>query len=61
MARPRKDGKSVNLYLDRKVVERLEQYCKETGQTKTMAIERMLTREMGQYFKQPEDRRVPVK
>lgn len=44
MPRPKKDGKVVNLYLDRAVVERLERYCTLKGQTKTMAVERILTK-----------------
>lgn len=61
MARQKKDGKIVNLYLDRQVVSRLEKYCDETGQTKTTAIERMLAKELDKYFEQPEDNRVPIK
>ncbi len=42
MARAKKNGKYVNYYIDATVVERLEQYCEETGLTKTMALERIL-------------------
>lgn len=55
------DGKIVNLYLDRQIFSRLENYCDETGQTKTTAVERMLSKELNQYFEQPEDKRVPIK
>lgn len=42
MARPKKDGVSINCYLDRNLYERLCYYAEEKGQTKTLAIERIL-------------------
>ena len=42
MARAKKDGQYINCYAEREVVEKLEEYCKETGLTKTVAIERIL-------------------
>lgn len=59
MPRQKKDGKIVNFYLSREVIERLEKYCKETGQSKTAAAERMMSNELDLYFKQPEGKRVP--
>lgn len=38
MAREKKDGRHINLYIERKIIEMLEQYCEEVGQTKTVAI-----------------------
>ena len=43
MARKKKDGKHINLYVDRSVVQRLRNYAEEKGQTVTMALERILT------------------
>lgn len=43
MSRPKKDGKALNLYIERDVLEKLETYCEETGLTKTKAIERILS------------------
>ena len=43
MGRPAKDSKALNLRLDSKVWDRLEEYCQETGITKTTAVERILT------------------
>ena len=43
MGRPAKDSKALNLRLDSKVCDRLEEYCQETGITKTTAVERILT------------------
>lgn len=45
MARPKiKESKAVNLKLDVSVVEQLEEYCNETGLSKTVAIERILSK-----------------
>lgn len=43
MARPRKDGTHVNLYLDRMIMEKVETVAKEEGITKTHLIEMALT------------------
>lgn len=44
MARPRKDGEKISLYLDKATVNRLREYAEEKGQTLTMAMERLLTK-----------------
>ena len=43
MARKKKDGEHINLYVDRVVVEKLRDYAEDKGQTVTMALERILT------------------
>ena len=58
MARAKKDGRYVNYYIEREVYEKLETYCEEVGQTKTVAIERILTRYLDNYFDVPEEKRV---
>ena len=45
--------------LDRKVSERLTEYCDATGQSKTTAVERILLSGITEYFDQPEGHRVP--
>ena len=40
----KKDGKILNLYIDKKVIEQLEKYAEEKGQTKTIAVMRLLTK-----------------
>ena len=50
MARAKKDGQYINCYIEKDVVETLEQYCNETGLTKTVAIERILTKYFDEYF-----------
>lgn len=42
MARPKKDGKYINFYMDADVYAALEKYTEETGLTKTMTMERAL-------------------
>lgn len=42
MPRKKKDGRYINYYLERELVERLEQYAEQKGQTMTTAIERIL-------------------
>lgn len=42
MARAKKDGEKISLYLDRQVMEDLRAYAEEKGQTVTMAMERIL-------------------
>lgn len=42
MARQKKDGRSVSFYLDRALMEKVEEHAKENGQTLTMAVERLV-------------------
>lgn len=42
VGRPKKDYVSLNVKLDADVAESLNDYCKLTGQTKTLAVERAL-------------------
>lgn len=42
MARPKKDGQSFNCYLDRLLYLRLCYYADERGQSRTVAVERIL-------------------
>ena len=43
MARAKKDYRNLTIKLDRTVSDDLEQYCAKMGQTKTTAIERILS------------------
>ena len=40
MARQKKDGEKISLYVDKEILERLRTYALEKGQTLTMALER---------------------
>ena len=40
MAKPKKDGKYINIFMIRELAERLEAYSAETGIPKTFLIEK---------------------
>ncbi len=42
MARAKKDYRKVSFNLETEIVERLEVYCDAKGQSKTVAVERIL-------------------
>ena len=42
MARQKKDGRNVNFYIDRTIMEKVERHAEENGQTLTKAVERLL-------------------
>lgn len=43
MARQKKNGQYLNVKIDANVYQRLEDFCENTGYTKTAAVERALT------------------
>lgn len=49
MAREKKDGRHINLYIEREIIESLEKYCEKVGQTKTVAIERALKQYLAEF------------
>lgn len=57
MSRTKKDAKILNIKLDRKIHEQLEQFCDESGMTKTIAVEKILQRYFEEYFKRSKDDR----
>ena len=57
MARPKKDGKVLNMKLGMTTYEKLERFCEESGQTKTLAVERFLDKCLNEYFSKPESER----
>lgn len=50
MARPRKDNVPVSFRLERTVYEKLNQFCEDSGQAKTVAIERALEMYIDDYY-----------
>ena len=50
MPRPKKDNHSMTIRLATSIFDRLTQYCEDSGQTKTVAIERALTMFMNDYY-----------
>ena len=55
MARPKKDGKYVNFYMDSELLKRLEKYCEETGLSKTAAIERFIAKGLEKEYKKQDN------
>lgn len=55
MAREKKDYVVLNCKLDRDVAERLDRYCDIKGQTKTLAVERILATHFDEYDKTQDD------
>ena len=54
MSRTKKDAKILNIKLDREIHEQLEQFCDESGMTKTIAVEKILAQYLTRYFERPE-------
>ena len=57
MSRTKKDAKILNIKLDREIHEQLEQFCNESGMTKTIAVEKILQHYFEDYFQRPEEER----
>ena len=55
MARPKKDGKTVSLIMEKELFDRLEAYCDETYLTKTAAIEKALKMLLDRYEERKTD------
>lgn len=61
MPRQKKDAKILNIKLDRKIHEQLEQFCEESGMTKTIATEKILSKYFEEYFSRLEEERTLFK
>lgn len=49
MPKPRKGWKALNIKIQSSVYEQLEKYCEDTGQSKTVAVERILSKAFEKY------------
>ena len=49
MPRPKKDYVPLNVKLDSAIMERFKKYCDAMGQTKTTALEMILTKHLDEY------------
>ena len=49
MARPKKNGTYLNVCIETPIYQRLEDFCNDSGQSKTVAVERALTGYFDQY------------
>ncbi len=61
MPRAKKDAKILNIKLDRGIHEQLEQFCNESGMTKTIATEKILAQFFAEYFLRPKKDRTLFK
>lgn len=63
MPRPKKDDKILHIPWVAPVYDKLEQFCEESGMTKTVAIERGLSQFFEPNFKRPvnERKRISIK
>ncbi len=57
MAQFKKDAKIINMKLDRGIYNKLEQFCCETGLSKTTATEKILDLYLTEYLEKPENER----
>lgn len=57
MPRTKKDAKILNVKLATPVYERLEEFCEESGMSKTVAAEKIFTQFFDTYFDRPESER----
>lgn len=49
VSRPRKQYKQLNIKMNAEIYDLLSNYCEEKGQTKTMAIERIIGKYLNDY------------
>lgn len=57
MPRQKKDAKILNIKLATPISEQLETFCEETGMSKTIATEKILSQYLDEYFSRPEQDR----
>ena len=49
MPKHKKDWKALNIKIQSEVYDELEKYCEETGLSKTVAVERILSKVFKEY------------
>lgn len=49
MPRKKKNGQYINLKIDKSIYSAFEKYAEEKGQTKTLALERILKKHLDEY------------
>ena len=57
MPRPKKDARQLSIKLASEVHDKLDRFSEETGMNKTVAVEKMLTKYLDEYFEKPESER----
>ena len=61
MPRQKKDAKILNIKLAKEISDQLEQFCEESGISKTVATEKTLSQYFEEYFSRPEEERTLFK
>lgn len=61
MPRQKKDAKILNIKLAREISNQLEQFCEESGISKTVATEKKLSKYFEEYFSRLEEERMLFK
>lgn len=61
MPRQKKDAKILNIKLAREISNQLEQLCEESGISKTVATEKILSKYFEEYFSRLEEERTLFK
>ena len=49
MAKPRKEAQPLSIRMDKPTFDRLNEYCEDSGQSKTVAIERAINKYIDEY------------
>lgn len=57
MPRQKKEACILNIRIATAINDKLEKFCEESGQTKTLAVERFLNKCLDDYFAKPEAER----
>ena len=55
MARPKKEGHNVSLYMDKPIAEKLDLFCSRSGIPKTVVIEKAVDAYIDEYYKRNPD------
>ena len=61
MPRQKKDAKILNIKLAREISNQLKQFCEESGISKTVATEKILSKYFEEYFSRLEEERTLFK
>jgi len=61
MPRQKKDAKILNIKLAKEISDQLEQFCEESGISKTVATEKILSKYFEEYFSRLEEEHILFK
>ena len=61
MPRQKKDAKILNIKLAKEISDQLEQFCEESGISKTVATEKTLSKYFEEYFSRLEEEHILFK